>query len=254
MEPGESSEHLRERLKGSVRRFFTAGDDFAERVNAAWNARFSGTEFVKVREHPKGTKIGKSQPGSVLLRVRAAIRFWWKAFYLMLILCVAAPFIGGPIGFAGGIMSAEAAAQRGVFDRAGFGDVFAGAFWTTVIMIGLTIWVFRLTRPWVEIYADANEVRVGSQRFDRTHYGHFRLGYEIQTSEGLLKNDFHDLDIGLQGLRLSYGLWGEDLPYLVNKYHANEIVLWLNAMIAQTAKPVEAAPIRETGQRQQEFG
>jgi hypothetical protein len=212
----------------------------------------ASTGYLPVRQHPKGTRLVAQTDTSVTLRFKAVIRFWWKAVFLMFVLCALSPFLGAGLGLLAAAAEAEQSLSRGVLSRNGSGIVTTWTVMTPLAVIALTILVFRLTRPWVEVYADRDHIRVGDQSFDRRHYGGMRLGYEIQTSDGMLKNDFHDLDIGLQGLRLVYGPWGEDLPYLVNKYHANEIVLWLNFKIGETAAPAPN-PVAESGARSHSF-
>ena len=42
--------------------------------------------------------------------------------------------------------------------------------------------------------------------------------------------------MGVSGLRVAYGRWGDDLDYMVNKYHAPEYVVWMNEVIAEVGK------------------
>jgi hypothetical protein len=208
--------------------------------------------YVPVREHPKGTKLIGQAQGYVHLQFKAALRFWWKFYYLMLAGCVAATFFGAFVGFAVSMSNASNLARRGVFADPGSFEVWVGAIIGFVITLIPTIYVYRWTHPWVDVYAQSTSIKVATFNFDRKYYGGFRVGYELQTTVGMLKNDFHDIDLGLQGLRFCYGQWGEDLPYLVSKYHANEIVMWINQKIAET-EPKTTAPVTESGQRPQRF-
>jgi hypothetical protein len=203
--------------------------------------------FEKPRLTPKGTMIEAQSDDTVTLRFQAVIRTWWILPYLMLPITIVGsiplglfigtfmnpgyPYIGGPV-------------WQGFFNS---------ALWLTpVAMAAANYALWRWTRPFVRMFANRRYIQVGSKYFERQHYGGMRLGYEIQTTAGVLKNDFHDLAIGLQGIRLSYGPWGEDLPYLVNSYHANEIVLWLNFKIGETAEPA-TPPVSHSGNRPQSF-
>jgi len=209
--------------------------------------------YQPLRDHPKGTELVHQTEGTVTLKFKAAIRFWWKLIFLMIPMTLAAPFVGAFIGAALAIAEQQRRYDLGEYRNTDIGAwSFQGGVWITIMMITATIAVFYWTRPWVTVFADRVHIRVGDLRFSREHFGWLRLGYEIETSGALLKNDFHDLDIGLQGLRLVYGPWGEDLPYLVNKYHANEIVLWINTKIAETAPP-QPTPVATSGDRPQSF-
>lgn len=213
--------------------------------------------YVPVRQNPKGTKFiirGKNPRGEnyVKIQFKAAVRFWWKFYYLMIGVCVAATFLGGFVGLGVAMSNAASLAREGVFVQPGSFEIVVGAIIGFVIAVIPTIYVYRWTHPWVEVTANPSFISVGDFYFDRRYYGGFRVGYELQTNLGTLKNDFHDIDIGLQGLRFCYGQWGEDLPYLVSKYHANEIVMWINQKIAET-EPKATAPVTESGQRPQRF-
>lgn len=202
--------------------------------------------YVPVRKSPKGTVLEHQTKDSVTLSFKAAIRFWWMLPYALLVVTVLGSL---PLGlFIGTFLNPfelwQAQAWQTFFN--------ISLFFTPVLLLAATIISLRLTQPWVRLVANREHIQVGSLVFQRKLYAGMRLGYEIKTTNGILKNDFHDLSIGLQGIRLSYGLWGEDLPYLVNGYHANEIVLWLNMKISETAAPVQA-PLSTSGDRQQTF-
>jgi hypothetical protein len=261
MDPGESSEALRERIRAFFRSTWSRVSDNSNElprqaaVAAGPPKGFYGA-FEPVRQMPKGTRLIESNPGkSVTLEFKAAVRFWWKVPYLLIPVCLAAPFIGATVA---GWMAAEAASNRSYEDnqRYGYIDVaeaaFQGGLWLTIAMIALAIAIFFFSRPWVRLHADHGTIQVGGMRFDRGQFGGMRIGYEIETGGAMLKNDFHDLDIGLQGLRLVYGPWGEDLPWLVNRYHAPAIVLWMNVQIDSSAAP-RSRPISETGNRPEIF-
>lgn len=177
-------------------------------------------EYIPVRSSPKGTRLETQTEDTVVLRFRAAIRFWWMLPYVLLGITA---FGSLPLGlFIGTYMNPSGYA-------AGFNQFFsASLFWTPVVLLGLTIFSWYATTPWVTVVANRKHILVGPYYFSRDHYSGVRIGYEIQTTSGILKNGFDDLSLGLQGIRVGYGPWGEDLPYLVNKYHASEIVLWLN--------------------------
>lgn len=206
------------------------------------------TAFLPVRQTPKGTRIEVDRPGEVQVRFRAVVRFWFALPYVLgLITLFGSVPLGGFIGYF--FNPFDGYRSQGAWQS-------WMSFWlfsTPILFLAATIISYRLTHLWVKLVATQHYIRVGSYYFDRTKYGGMRIGYEIKTTGNLLKNDFHDLSIGMQALRLSYGPWGEDLPYLVNKYHANEIVLWLNIMIARTMARPAGPTDTATGQRPQAF-
>ncbi|WP_157946891.1 hypothetical protein [Thalassobius sp. I31.1] len=93
------------------------------------------------------------------------------------------------------------------------------------------------TRPWVKIVVTPNTIRYGSRFFHREFHDGMRLGYS--TNETDLKNKLLEGSFGTVAMRLTYGRWGEDLPYLVNKYHADEIVIWMNEIINSVGAPID---------------
>ena len=191
-------------------------------------------EFVEVREWPKGTELVAITDGRVVLRFKAAIRFWWQLPYALLALTVVGSL---PLGiFLGTYLNPFYLVTD---DGQAF---FSAALWLTpVVMILITIISFHITQPWVTVVSTPRYVSIGSLVFDATRYEGLRTGYEITLNHGVLKNDFHDLSIGLQGLRASYGPWGEDLPYLINQYHAPLMVLWMNMHIDAGRKPRQSS-------------
>jgi hypothetical protein len=248
----EKAKERFETIWTKVSAFAVSAGDQLERLRDPMALRAPEYGYVPVRQHPKGTKLIIQGRNDVHLQFKAAVRFWWKFYYVMLAVCVGATFFGGLVGFGVAMSNLSSMARRGVFTDPGSIEIYIGAIIGFVIAVIPTIYVYRWTHPWVDVHADSKSIKVATFRFDRRYYGGFRVGYELQTTVGMLKNDFHDIDLGLQGLRFCYGQWGEDLPYLVSKYHANEIVMWINQKIAET-EPKATAPVTESGQRPQRF-
>ena len=98
------------------------------------------------------------------------------------------------------------------------------------VFLAMSIASYFLTRPNIRISIDNEVVIVGFYRFDRAKFDGFRSGYSIGHNHNFL-NSFQPA-IGMSALSLSYGHWGEDTIYLIDSYHANQIVVWLNDLIA----------------------
>lgn len=197
-------------------------------------------QYVSKRDSPKGTRVISQTPEAVVLQFRAALRTWWIVPYVMLPIVIIgclplALFVGTYLN-----------------PRQSSAWLVGSLFWVPVLLIGANIALFLLTQRWVKLIATREYILVGSQFFRRADFGGMRIGYVIEFDRAILKNDFQDISLGLQGLRLVYGPWGEDLQYLLNRYHAPEIVLWLNMMIDATAAP-SAPKVSETGVREQKF-
>ncbi|WP_161793899.1 hypothetical protein, partial [Jannaschia aquimarina] len=108
------------------------------------------------------------------------------------------------------------------------------------------IWVVLTRRFWLPIEISEGTIKVGGKYYAREHSSGFRIGYKVEGQDAGLKNHFMDKSFGMTGLRLSYGEWGEDLPYLINSYHSAEMVIWMNGIVAGVGKteaePGEAGP------------
>lgn len=202
--------------------------------------------FEKVRKSPKGTYVEHEGDGVVMLRVRAVVRFWWMLPYPLALITV---FGSLPLGaFIGTAFN-----PYSPFEQAAWASWFnTSMFMVPVLLLAATVVSYFSTHVWIRFTATKDYVRVNRKYYRRDQYGGMRIGYEIKTRSGVLKNDFHDLTLGMQALRLSYGPWGEDLPYLVNSYHAPAIVIWLNLKMNQVIGPVSSPA--ETGERKQTFG
>lgn len=201
---------------------------------------------IKPRPRPVGIRKVMVNPegDQVSFEVKTAVRFWWAAMPPLVFLAslpvvfVVAPFLG------------HAMSARDRYGRIETNMIPTVMIVALIIALLALVWSVRSTRPWVRIVATEEEVSLprpfnkGIMRFDRQYFYGMRIGYSIQTEAGVLNNRFTDGNFGLSGLRLAYGTWGEDLPYLVNGYHASEIVVWMNLVMGgvNDAAPKAHAP------------
>ena len=198
--------------------------------------------YVEVRKTPKGTRIRHRSADYTILEIKCAIRFW----YWFLPACA-----GGGVYFLPPILAAVTATRPNEIPM----------LWTlwTVLMIGVALVASVMTRPWVKVTVTPTDIQFGSKLFDRQHHWGMTIGYTLEgrdaNGENIhnLKNDFHDLSLGLSAIRLTYGRWGEDLPYLVNKYHAAEIIVWMNEIIAEVGAPPAPAHDIDQGRKVETF-
>lgn len=104
----------------------------------------------------------------------------------------------------------------------------------------------------MNVRVDRETIDVNGMLFDRKHTEGFRIGYKVEGSGDQVES-WDAKGVGFKTLRLSYGPWGEDLPYMANAYHAIEYVNWMNAIIAEVGKPAPAATDVGSGRREQAF-
>ena len=97
-----------------------------------------------------------------------------------------------------------------------------------VIVVFMVLHHFLLPR--IKVTADREGITVGRYKFDWEHSEGLRLGYSAGGKERENKQ------LGYVGLRMSYGAWGFDLPYMVNGYYSAAYVVWVNMMLETIGK------------------
>lgn len=203
-----------------------------------WQGDRDGQDFEPVKDRPKGTKLISQTPERVEVKFKATVRGWWllPAGLLVFLVFGALPF-GGVLGVT---------MRSSPFEPFNTGAFFTPVLLTVVLLVLSYLWTF----PWVRVVATRDYVQVGPYFFDRARYGGVRTGYEItysgQTHSG------QSLSFVFKGLRLVYGPWGDELPYMVKDYDAVAVTLWLSVMIGSVQNP-EAKPATEQGLRTQKF-
>jgi len=173
------------------------------------------------RETPVGAYTTKANAEEAIVHVRVLNRLsWWLVPMIGSLFTVA---LSWPIGMVIGM---------GIAPWHSVGPyMFWGAVIGALISTGITIWATLAQRFWMKIVIQEERVKINGTTYDRNLSSGFRMGYSIESDSKALKQSFQDMSMGFTGLRFSYGPWGEDLPYVVNKYHGPEIVIWLNQMM-----------------------
>ncbi|WP_424991316.1 hypothetical protein [Fluviibacterium sp. S390] len=183
-----------------------------------------------VRDVPQGTMIVSRTADQAVLKVKSAIRFWcWFLPTTFFVLAVLSVPVGSAVGFM--IYTEQGRGFRG--DPASF--VMWGALIPAGICLLIAFMTYGSTRPWVLVAITPDTIRYGDATYDRDHSRGMRIGYT--SDETQLKSSFLAPSFGVQTLRLTYGRWGEDLKYMVDKYHAPEIVIWMNEIIDSVGAP-----------------
>lgn len=183
-----------------------------------------------VRKLPQGTRLLSQTPEQAVIQIKSVIRFWCWA--LPTAFFVGAVF-SAPIGAAMGFMVYAESRNNYRLDPTEYlmwGAIIPGALFL------LMAWISYIsTRPWVTVTVKSDTIRYGDETFDRRFSKGIRIGYTTQEAD--LRSSFLAPSLGVQSLRLTYGRWGEDLKYMVNAYHASEIVIWMNEIIASVGAP-----------------
>lgn len=182
------------------------------------------------RKTPQGTRLISISDDKAVMKVKSVIHFW--NWFLPSLFVVLAIFIGFPLGGVLGFASYEPVGYSPW--EFPLSNMTWGAILGFLTFLGLALWSYFSNRPWVKIIVNADTILYGDKKFDRRYFGGMRAGYK--SKEAQLKTGFIAPSMGVQRIRLSYGPWGEDLKYLVNAYHAAEIVIWMNDIIDSVGK------------------
>lgn len=109
----------------------------------------------------------------------------------------------------------------------------------------------------LEIRATPSQLRVGHMVFDRAYYRGMRLGYSDPNESIKAKAFGFGIGEGWGGgiaLRVAYGRWGENTPYLINGYYAVSYINWMNEQIAAVGAPEPSGTDYALGRREENFG
>lgn len=179
------------------------------------------------RETPQGTRLLQQSDDSAVIEVKVAIRFWcWFLPSTLGLFSILGIPIGAAIGFSGIWAKPNRWQQSEIWH-----DTYTTAL-TLFLVFGIAAIVsYVVTRPTVKIVAKQDTIRVGSYIFDRRYAGGLRPRFS--TKEMNFLPSFLQPKMGAVGLGFEYGRWGEDMKYMVNAFHSDAIVIWVNEIIAQ---------------------
>lgn len=172
--------------------------------NSGTSATQSGA--IAPRTHPQKIRPGTISNTQVSFSFRAVHRTRWIVGLLIFIIFFL-PMIGSGIVL--------------IFADAGLVMLVIGLIFSGLLLL----WCF----PMVEVRVNPETIKVGGYLFDRRYTGGFRIGYEMESPDKSFTP--------MTGLRMSYGPWGEDLPFLVSKNRSVEMINWMNQAIDHVALP-----------------
>jgi len=168
---------------------------------------------AKILHAPDGEKISVSLP--------CALYGWFALPYLYLIVTLP------PVAYFSWMAGYWGRVSRGQWESGWNPTAF-------LLSVGAVIFVFIVLHyfllPRIKVTADREGITVGRYKFDWEHSEGLRLGYSAGGKERENKQ------LGYVGLRMSYGAWGFDLPYMVNGYYSAAYVVWVNMMLETIGK------------------
>ena len=187
-----------------------------------------------VRKTPVGTRLVRQSPDEAVLTVKSAIHFWcWAAPAMLGVATFIAIPVGGWVGFTNyreGLEYIQMFNPQGAFDA----TLNTAVIMSAVCFVAAIVSYF-MTRPNVRVVITPRTIQYGDKRFDRLYSEGVRAGFTSKEVD--LPASFTQGKFGVTNIRLTYGRWGEDLKYMINAHHANEIVIWMNEIIDGVGAP-----------------
>lgn len=186
-----------------------------------------------VRTNPVGTRIIRKSPDEVILEVKSAVRFWcWAAPAISILAAILAFPVGGWLGF----KTYEASTPNWQFNARTAAEIsFTTALILCAICLSVAVFSYFSTRRYIRVVITPRTIAYGDRRFDRRFSHGLRVGYSNNDTD--LPSSILAPRFGVTLVRLTYGRWGEDLRYMINAYHADEIVIWMNEIIDSVGAP-----------------
>lgn len=114
-------------------------------------------------------------------------------------------------------------------------------------MLAVSYIVLREAYPRILIVAEKKGVIVGQYAYSWKHAEGLRAGYSVGGVERSKKQWRY------VGLRMAYGQWGHDLPYMVNADYSAAYVVWLNNLLETVSINTATQNDPKAGIRQQLF-
>ena len=93
------------------------------------------------------------------------------------------------------------------------------------LLLAATWYIARLIYPRITITANHDTITVHNRAYAFAKSGGFRIGYSLGGVERVSRQGFYG------GFRISYGTWGDDLPFMVRHYYAPAYVIFLNDLL-----------------------
>lgn len=172
---------------------------------------------VGLRELPRFLTVSDFAIGdSFTIVIPTARRTWWivAIFGLLALWSLALPLLVALSSSDGGWNS------RGGYNEPNFSVILF--ILGLGLLIGVSWSVWRWAFPRICITADHEAIRVHGRKYDWSSAKGFRLGYSLGGVER------EDKQGPYAGLRMAYGPWGDDLPFMIRHYYAPAYIVFLN--------------------------
>ena len=202
--------------------------------------KYSQTDAT-IRPHPRFADLSEFSKGeSFTASVPTVIKTWWVVG-LFGILALWIIFVPVGIGFS---IVAPTWERNGYFNPL-----------PIIIMIGVlivaTYAILRAIFPRIAITATRDGISVGKYRYSWDNAEGLRAGYSVG---GVEKSDEQGFFwFKYKGLRMAYGQWSHDLPYMVSDYYSAAYVVWVNQLLETIQTNPETVNDAAAGIKQQMY-
>lgn len=137
------------------------------------------------------------------------------------------------------------------------GNFFEASFSYTSFLLGVAVLlaatyaILRAIFPRITITATRDGISVGKYRYSWDNAEGLRAGYSVG---GVEKSDEQGFFwFKYKGLRMAYGQWSHDLPYMVSDYYSAAYVVWVNQLLETIQTNPETVNDTAAGIKQQMY-
>ena len=118
---------------------------------------------------------------------------------------------------------------------------------TIGVLLLISYFILRTIFPRIIVQADRDKITVGKFRYSWDYAQGLRTGYSVGGGEKDSKQ------WKFAGLRMAYGPWSHDLPYLVNDYYSAAYIVWVNQLLETVQTSTAAMNNPNAGIRIQQY-
>ncbi len=97
------------------------------------------------------------------------------------------------------------------------------------LFVTLAILSFYITRPEITVRVSRKTITIGTEVYDRRLFGGFTPG--LSNDEISVHRNPAARNMGGVVLKARYGRWGAMTKYVVDRQHADSIIVWMNEII-----------------------
>lgn len=208
------------------------------------------SSFQEPQKRPEGIRNVEFRKDirAITFELKTAKHFWWAVTPIIALVLTVVAIIASPML---ALSSADPYSNQS--------PEFLGYFLVALLFgVALIWWAFASTRPWIKFEGTPDYIRIRqgsswSKSYRREHFGGMGTSYSVKTPDGEVLGTTMEPSFGLARLRIIYGPWGEDLPYLISSRHSVDLILWMNLVLDAVDMPPPTAHAPDLGRVEEVF-